>query len=106
MTSLHLQDEEFDDMLSESLHERCCKKDANFSESTTCSDVIPTADKRSKSRKVRFHSWGGKRSENTRSRNNPRITLPIDYIKEPNQRKIVVRTPFRPWGGKRSVSFE
>lgn len=37
-------------------------------------------------RKMRFHSWGGKRS----SSNSDRTP------------KIVIRTPFRPWGGKRS----
>lgn len=104
MTSLYLQDDEFDDILVTTLHDKCCTNDASFNDLSICLEELPT-DKRSKKsppRKVRFHSWGGKRSDNSRPQNNGRLTLPIDYIKDPAHTKVVVRAPFRPWGGKRS----
>lgn len=103
LSSMFLQDEEFDDILSAALHEKCCKSDVKFYDASICSDEL-IAEKRSKKegRRVRFHSWGGKRSENSRPHNNGRLILPIDFIKDPSRAKIVSRTPFRAWGGKRS----
>lgn len=104
LTSMFLQDDQFDDILGAQLHDKCCRNDANFRASPICLDE-PIADKRGYkggARRVRFHSWGGKRSENARPRNNGRLTLPIEYIKDAGRTKIVSRAPFRPWGGKRS----
>lgn len=102
MTSMYLQDDEFDDILVTILHDKCCTNDGSFNDLSICLEELPT-DKRNKTpRKVRFHSWGGKRSDNSRPQRNGRLTLPTDYIKDPTHTKVVVRAPFRPWGGKRS----
>ncbi|KAJ6635963.1 Leucokinin [Pseudolycoriella hygida] len=59
------------------LHAKCCRDALNCLEKREPRTI----------KKVKFHSWGGKRD----GRNG------IDDVP-----KIVLRTPFRPWGGKRS----
>lgn len=101
--SLLLQDKELDDTLSLMLHEKCCKNDANFYDSSICSqNDNAMADKRNTIKKVKFHSWGGKRSGGT-ANNNAKIPTNLDLSKDLGQSKIVIRTPFRPWGGKRQA---
>lgn len=102
MTSLLLQDKELDDILSYMLHDKCCKNDLNFHSASICSDD-PTNEKRNTIKKVKFHSWGGKRSDSN-APNNVRSSTNVDFSKDSGS-KIVIRTPFRPWGGKRQ-SFE
>lgn len=97
--SLLLQDKELDETLNYMLHEKCCKNDMNFFGSSICSESM--ADKRNTIKKVKFHSWGGKRS-GSNSQVNSRSPANIDLSKDIGQSKIVIRTPFRPWGGKRS----
>lgn len=99
--SMLLQDKELDDTLSFMLHDKCCKNDANFFDSAICSQSDNSmTDKRNTIKKVKFHSWGGKRSGGN-GQNNARIPTNIDLSKDLGQSKIVIRTPFRPWGGKR-----
>lgn len=107
--SLLLQDKELDETISYMLYEKCCKNDINFFTSSICTqhsdDLL--ADKRNTIKKVKFHSWGGKRSVwsiNKRSggnvQSNVRIPTNSDLGKDLGQSKIVIRTPFRPWGGR------
>lgn len=102
--SMLLQDKELDDQLSGALYEKCCKNDANFYGSSICAqEDSPFANKRNTIKKVKFHSWGGKRSGGNGGQNSPRIPTNIDLSKDLGQSKIVIRTPFRPWGGKRQA---
>lgn len=76
-----LKDNELENMLRRMLREKCCRQimDDSIHPSRNC------PNKRNQVKKIKFHSWGGKRSDRD-------LTSP----------KIVIRTPFRPWGGKRS----
>lgn len=107
--SMLLQDKELDEMISIMLYEKCCKNDMNFFTSSVCTqspDDLMTG-KRNPIRKVKFHSWGGKRSVwsmDKRSggtvQSNVRMPSNVDLGKDLGQSKIVIRTPFRPWGGR------
>lgn len=102
--SMLLQDKELDETINYMLYEKCCKNDVNFFTSSVCLQSADSlmAEKRNTIKKVKFHSWGGKRS-----------VWPIDKRSSPNvqsnvrannvdlgRSKIVIRTPFRPWGGR------
>lgn len=102
-TSMRLQDKELDDTINAMLYEKCCKNDANFFGSTICSQTDNgSADKRNTIKKVKFHSWGGKRNGDSVP-SNARIQTNADFNKDLGPSKVVIRTPFRPWGGKRSA---
>ena len=59
--------------------------------------------KRNTIKKVKFHSWGGKRSGGQTTSGIPASRSNNGYVtKDLGQSKIVIRTPFRPWGGKRN----
>lgn len=91
-----LQDKEFDETLTYMLYDKCCKNDAFLFSSSFCS----RNEKRNTIKKVKFHSWGGKRSGGN-SQTNVRMPTNVDLSKDLGQSKIVIRTPFRPWGGRR-----
>lgn len=107
--SMLLQDKELDETLSFMLYDKCCKNDVDFFSSSICTrntdDSI--AEKRNTIKKVKFHSWGGKRSDWAQKRsggnnqNNVRIPTNLDLSKDLGQSKIVIRTPFWPWGGRK-----
>lgn len=98
-TSLSLQDPDLDDLLDDLLYEKCCRRDDNFMATSACDGR--GVDKRNTVRKVKFHSWGGKRSGGTSGqRSSPANDDAPD--KDLKQSKITIRTPFRPWGGKRT----
>lgn len=99
--SMLLQDKEFDETLSNMLYEKCCKNDVNFFSSPICSRNSDGSftEKRNTIKKVKFHSWGGKRSGGN-SQTNVRMPTNVDLGKDLGQSKIVIRTPFRPWGGR------
>lgn len=99
--SMLMEDKELDALLNYLLHEKCCKEDGNFFGTSICADDSTLLDKRNTIKKVKFHSWGGKRSGGSTS-NNGRIPTNTDMGKDLGQSKIVIRTPFRPWGGKRN----
>lgn len=99
-TSILLQDQELDVLLNDLLYEKCCRRDENFGGTSICDEA--SMDKRNTARKVKFHSWGGKR--NGGNLNGPRSSSSSaeeDLDKDMKQSKITIRTPFRPWGGKR-----
>lgn len=100
--SMLLQDKELDETLSYMLYDKCCKNDVNFFSSSICTrnfdDSI--AEKRNTIKKVKFHSWGGKRSGGN-GQSNVRMPTNVDLSKDLGPSKIVIRTPFRPWGGRR-----
>lgn len=50
---------------------------------------------------MKFHSWGGKRSDSN-APNNVRSSTNVDFSKDLGS-KIVIHTPFRPWGEKRQT---
>lgn len=107
--SMLLQDKEFDETISYMLYDKCCKNDINFFTSPVCmqnADDV-TTEKRNTVKKIKFHSWGGKRSDwtmdkrsNRNGETNIRIPSNGDMIKDLGQAKVVIRTPFRPWGGR------
>lgn len=107
--SMYLQDKELDDTLSYMLYDKCCKSDVNFYGSSICTQNPDDsmAKKRNTIKKVKFHSWGGKRSDWSDKRSgsnvqtNVRMPANVDLSKDLGQSKIVIRTPFRPWGGRR-----
>lgn len=100
--SMLLQDQEFDEMLNYLLYEKCCRDDENFYGTTIC-DQPNLLGKRNTIKKVKFHSWGGKRSGGggNVAANGARIPNNAELNKDVKQSKMVIRTPFRPWGGKR-----
>lgn len=100
--SMLMQDKELDETLSYMLYDKCCKNDAYFFNSSICSRNFEdsNAEKRNTIKKVKFHSWGGKRSGGN-SQSNVRMPTNVDLSKDLGQSKIVIRTPFRPWGGRR-----
>lgn len=100
--SMLLQDKELDETLSYLLYDKCCKNDVNFFTSSICTQNFDDsiAEKRNTIKKVKFHSWGGKRSGGN-SQSNVRMPTNVDLSKDLGQSKIVIRTPFRPWGGRR-----
>lgn len=97
--SMLLQDQQFDELLNYLLYEKCCRDDENFYGTTICDQ--PNLGKRTSTKKVKFHSWGGKRSDGNGVGNNGRMSSTSEFNKDMKQSKIVIRTPFRPWGGKR-----
>lgn len=101
--SLLLQDNELDEMLNGYLQEKCCKDDDRLF--GNCNDALHTNTKRNNIKKVKFHSWGGKRSGGNNAETNSRIPTNTDLGKDMMHSKIVIRTPFRPWGGKRQSPF-
>lgn len=100
--SLLLQDAELDQLLRYQLREKCCKGYGKLFNDDNCSNS--ELDKRNTIKKVKFHSWGGKRNGNA-GNDNRRISN-LDLTKDSNQGKVVIRTPFRPWGGKRQPQQE
>lgn len=109
-TSMLLQDKELDDTVSYMLYEKCCKNDSKFYSSSICTQNAddPIAEKRNTIKKVKFHSWGGKRNawsekrSGGNSQTNVRMPTNVDLSKDMGgQSKIVIRTPFRPWGGRK-----
>lgn len=101
--SMLLQDQEFDELLNYLLYEKCCRDDENFYGTTIC-DQPASPSKRNTIKKVKFHSWGGKRSGGGTGNigsNSARMSTNAELNKDVKQSKIVIRTPFRPWGGKR-----
>ncbi|XP_031635759.1 leucokinins-like [Contarinia nasturtii] len=97
-----LQDKELDEMLNNMLYEKCCKTDVNFFSSSICARDLDDsiAQKRNTIKKVKFHSWGGKRNGGN-SQSNSRMPTNVDLSKDVGQSKIVIRAPFRPWGGRK-----
>lgn len=79
-----LKDSKLERLLRDMLREQCQQAVVAAKRSSGWEAVKREAQA---TRKMRFHSWGGKRS----SSNSDRTP------------KIVIRTPFRPWGGKRSL---
>lgn len=107
--SMLLQDKELDEMISYMLYDKCCKNDMNFFTSSVCTQNTDDsmAEKRNTIKKVKFHSWGGKRSvwpmdkrSGGNAQSNVRMPTNTDLSKDMGQSKIVIRTPFRPWGGR------
>lgn len=100
--SMLLQDQDFDELLNFMLYEKCCRDDENFYGTTICDQPNPLG-KRNTIKKVKFHSWGGKRSGGggNVATNGARMPTNSELNKDLKQSKIVIRTPFRPWGGKR-----
>lgn len=109
--SLLLRDKELDETINNMLYNKCCNNDINIFTSSVCTnnydDLI--SEKRNTIKKVKFHSWGGKRSAwsmDGLKRNggnvpsNVRLPTNADLDKDLSQSKIVIRTPFRPWGGR------
>lgn len=86
--SLLLRDNELDDILKYMLREKCCKDLMNDNED--CVDSV--FDKRNTIKKVKFHSWGGKRNGNAANSRDGNS----DLGKDSGQAKVVIRTPFRP----------
>ncbi|XP_037039820.1 uncharacterized protein LOC119076908 [Bradysia coprophila] len=80
LTKFLLTDSKLDSQLTSMLQAKCCRDSDD--------DALNCLEKREPRtiKKVKFHSWGGKRDGNNGIDNVP---------------KIVLRTPFRPWGGKR-----
>lgn len=80
VTRILLSDLKLESQLIALLQAKCCSDSG---------DLINCLEKREPRtiKKVKFHSWGGKRDGNNGIDNVPRIVL---------------RTPFRPWGGKRN----
>lgn len=108
--SMMLQDKELDEMITLMLYDKCCRNDINFFTSSVCiqNPNEMAAEKRNTIKKVKFHSWGGKRSawsldkkSGTNVQSNVRMPATGDLSKDLSQSKIVIRTPFRPWGGRR-----
>lgn len=79
LTQILLSDIKLESQLKNVLHGKC----SHFTE-----ELLNVLEKREPRtiKKVKFHSWGGKRDGN-------------NGVEKP---RIVLRTPFRPWGGKRS----
>lgn len=100
--SLLLHDTDFDQLLRYLLHEKCCKGFGSIFNGDNCLNT--ELDKRNTIKKVKFHSWGGKRNGNGGSDN--RRTSNSDLTKDSTPGKVVIRTPFRPWGGKRQPQQE
>lgn len=82
LTQILLSDFKLESQLKTLLQAKCCHGSG---------DLLNCLEKREPRtiKKVKFHSWGGKRDGN-------------DGVEKP---RIVLRTPFRPWGGKRSRVF-
>lgn len=80
LTKILLADLKLESQLINLLQAKCCRDSG---------DTLNCLEKREPRtiKKVKFHSWGGKRDGSNGNENIP---------------KIVLRTPFRPWGGKRS----
>lgn len=80
LTKILLSDLTLESQLITLLQAKCCRDSG---------DTLNCLEKREPRtiKKVKFHSWGGKRDGSNGNENIP---------------KIVLRTPFRPWGGKRS----
>jgi len=78
LTKILLTDLKLESQLKALLQAKCCRDTG---------DLINCLEKREPRtiKKVKFHSWGGKRDVSNKMDNVPRIVL---------------RTPFRPWGGK------
>lgn len=97
-----LQDKELDETLNNMLYEKCCRNDVNFFSSSFCTPNLDDSitEKRNTIKKVKFHSWAGKRSGGN-SQTNVRMPTNVDLSKDLGQSKIVIRTPFRPWGGRK-----
>lgn len=94
--SLLLQDKELDEMLSSMLFEKCCRNDVNFFGSSICARDLDDsiAEKRNTIKKVKFHSWGGKRNgQLTNGQSNSRMPTNVDLSKDVGQSKIVIRAP-------------
>lgn len=91
-----LQDDDLDDRINGLLRDKCCKNINNALEADDCLDDAALR-KRNNIKKVKFHSWGGKRSGSASSEADGRVSN-ADLGKDG---KVVIRTPFRPWGGKR-----
>lgn len=81
LTRILLSDGKLESQLINVLQAKCCRDSG---------DALNCLEKREPRtiKKVKFHSWGGKRSGGN---------VITDDVP-----KIVLRTPFRPWGGKRS----
>lgn len=81
LTKILLSDLKLESLLITVLQPKCCRDSG---------DTLNCLEKREPRtiKKVKFHSWGGKRSGGSNGNEN----IP----------KVVLRTPFRPWGGKRS----
>lgn len=79
-----LSDVKLESQLIALLQSKCCRDSG---------DTLNCLEKREPRtiKKVKFHSWGGKRSGGNVNDNTP---------------KVVLRTPFRPWGGKRSRTVD
>lgn len=97
--SMLLQDKELDETLNFMLYDKCCKNDVNIFCTRNVDDSNP--EKRNTIKKVKFHSWGGKRSSQRSGQTNVRMPTNVDLSKDLGQTKIVIRAPFRPWGGRR-----
>lgn len=84
LTKIFLSDLKLESQLISSLQAKCCRDSG---------DTLNCLEKREPRtiKKVKFHSWGGKRDGSNGNENIPRIVL---------------RTPFRPWGGKRSRAVD
>lgn len=83
LTKLLFTDLKLDSQLISLLQAKCCR-DSDGDDALNC---LEKREPRT-IKKVKFHSWGGKRDGS----NNGMDNVP----------KIVLRTPFRAWGGKRS----
>lgn len=84
LTKILLSDLKLESQLINLLQPKCCSDSG---------DTLNCLEKREPRtiKKVKFHSWGGKRDGSNGNENIP---------------KIVLRTPFRPWGGKRSGTVD
>lgn len=102
--SAMLQDDDLDDLISYLLREKCCKNVNGQLDDGECMDGV--LDKRNNIKKVKFHSWGGKRSGSAGSSESGGRISNADLGKDNGQAKVVIRTPFRPWGGKRQTPHD
>lgn len=97
--SIMLQDSELDELIKYLLREKCCKNMNSVLDDDDCMDS--PQEKRNNIKKVKFHSWGGKRSGSAGNGDSGGRVSNSDLGKDGGQAKVVIRTPFRPWGGKR-----
>lgn len=84
LTKILLSDLKLESQLITLLQRKCCNDSG---------DALNCLEKREPRtiKKVKFHSWGGKRDVSNANGNNENHESIL---------KMALRTPFRPWGGK------